>query len=56
MTGNFDSFCKQNGVTKEEREALVHFLASMRYRETLELNFHPIHRAARKRKQEKDTK
>lgn len=42
----FDELCHDLSVTREEREALAHHLAGIRYRETLKLVEHPITRAA----------
>jgi len=33
----FDQLCQEQRVTRDEREALAHHLASFRYRETLKL-------------------
>lgn len=46
MHPTFDDLCRDANVTREEREALAHHLAGIRYRETLKLAEHPITRAA----------
>lgn len=47
MTPTFDDLCADANATREEREALAHHLAGIRYRETLKLIDPPITRAAK---------